>query len=248
MAPPSTGPTQLPNAQAPWTVPYHFGRWRRGTISVKMTRLRTMMPPPPIPWTERPPKSVAISGATAQMMEPIVNIKMEKIKRIGRPNMSDIEARNGIATDVDSRYAVPTQKLWVAVPPRSSTIACIVFLSVQSGVWSRLWQKNCMTSGWGLTLSEVTMIHASSDTMKLMTLRATMIISWWVVGFHSVSCRRDSSTTSSLPSGCCLLSRRKRPILIQWWSGAEGGRCRRWRSFGLVLETSCRNKMWTQIS
>lgn len=32
--------------------------------------------------------------------------------------------------------------------------------------------------GLSLTLSEVTMIHASSDTIKLMTLRATMIISW----------------------------------------------------------------------
>jgi hypothetical protein len=36
---------------------------------------------------------------------------MENIKRIGLPNMSDIEAKNGIATAVDSRYAVPTQKL-----------------------------------------------------------------------------------------------------------------------------------------
>lgn len=62
--------------------------------------------------------------AVAHMMEPMLKSATEEIRSTGRPNMSEILAMNGIETDVESRYAVPTQKPWVAVALRSSTMAC----------------------------------------------------------------------------------------------------------------------------
>jgi hypothetical protein len=42
-------------------------------------------------------------GAVAHVMEPIVNITTEETRSIGRPNISEIAARNGMLTDVESR-------------------------------------------------------------------------------------------------------------------------------------------------
>lgn len=68
------------------------------------------MPPAPMPWMERPLKSAPMLGAVAHTMDPMVNITTEEIRSIGRPNISEIAARNGMLTDVESKYAVPTQK------------------------------------------------------------------------------------------------------------------------------------------
>lgn len=42
-------------------------------------------------------------GAVAHTMDPIVNITTEETRSIGRPNISEIAARNGMLTDVESR-------------------------------------------------------------------------------------------------------------------------------------------------
>ena len=47
----------LPMDQAPRIIAKYFGRCLKGTMSQKMTWVTVMMPPPPIPWMERPVSS-----------------------------------------------------------------------------------------------------------------------------------------------------------------------------------------------
>ncbi len=51
-----------------------------------------------------------MSDALQHIAEPIANMEMENMSSNGRPNTSLIAARNGMATALERRYAVPTQK------------------------------------------------------------------------------------------------------------------------------------------
>lgn len=63
-------------------------------------------------------------GAVQHIMVPTANMDTEKKRSVGLPKMLETEARNGIATAVDRRYAVPTHIPCVVVPLRSSTMDC----------------------------------------------------------------------------------------------------------------------------
>lgn len=48
----------------------HLPRSRSGTVSTTTISVKQIMPPPPIPWIERPTKTTVKLSATAGMMEP----------------------------------------------------------------------------------------------------------------------------------------------------------------------------------
>lgn len=103
-SPPINGPSTLPRAQAARTMEKYFGLWRSGTISAKMTCPMVMMPPPPMPWIERPTKKTGKSLATgAQRMVPRVKNKTEARSISLRPKMSDRAAIKGWQTAQESR-------------------------------------------------------------------------------------------------------------------------------------------------
>ena len=71
--PPTTGPTMVPIDQAPRTMAKYLGRCLKGTISQKITWVMVMMPPPPMPWMDRPVSRTVKSWATEQRIVPTVN-------------------------------------------------------------------------------------------------------------------------------------------------------------------------------
>jgi hypothetical protein len=79
-------------------IPYHLLLNLNGTISVKITKPRIMIPPPPIPWTQRPMISVESLCETQHTIVPMVKVAREVRRQIGRPNMSLREATKGIVT------------------------------------------------------------------------------------------------------------------------------------------------------
>ena len=124
-SPPISGPRTLPSAHAASTSEKYFGRCRSGTMSAKMTCPMVMMPPPPMPWIERPTKKTVKSLAMgAQRRVPRVKNNTETTSISLRPNMSDSAAVNGWHTAHESRYDVPAQNASVAVPPRSVASLC----------------------------------------------------------------------------------------------------------------------------
>jgi hypothetical protein len=74
-APPTTGPATDPNAHIIEINPNHFPRSFRVTISVTMTYVRALMPPPPTPCTDRPMsimvELVAIAAITAPTVKKV---------------------------------------------------------------------------------------------------------------------------------------------------------------------------------
>lgn len=72
-------------------------------MSVKVTREMTTIPPPPMPWTARPASSWPILCDAAQMMVPMVNSETDATRVIGLPKISEKEAKNDMATAVDSK-------------------------------------------------------------------------------------------------------------------------------------------------
>lgn len=72
-------------------------------MSVKMTRERTIMPPPPIPWMERPMRSRPNACAVEQMIVPTAKKMSEDMRQGTRPKMSDREAIKGMTTAQDRR-------------------------------------------------------------------------------------------------------------------------------------------------
>lgn len=98
----------------------YFGRWRNGTMSAKMTWPMVMMPPPPIPWMERPmKKTVKFFAMGAHSAVPMVKNRTEVRSSSLRPKMSDSAAMKGWLTAHARRYDVPAQKASLADPPRS---------------------------------------------------------------------------------------------------------------------------------
>lgn len=73
------------------------------------------------------------------MTVPTENNATEKTRRVGLPKMFETEARKGMATAVDKRYAVPTHIPCVVVPLRSSTMdyrAC-QHIGLAKQVWAQ---------------------------------------------------------------------------------------------------------------
>jgi hypothetical protein len=72
-APPTTGPTIVPMDQAPRTIAKYFGRCLRGTMSQKITWVTVIIPPPPMPWMERPVSKMVKLWAAEHRIVPTVN-------------------------------------------------------------------------------------------------------------------------------------------------------------------------------
>ncbi|KAK1634955.1 hypothetical protein BDP81DRAFT_432308 [Colletotrichum phormii] len=124
MTPPSMGPTQFPSAHAAWTRPYHVGRSGNGTMSVKISRHKTIMPAPPTPWRDRPVNIKPMERDTQHKTVPTVKKATEVVRHGRRPNTRLRSAMNNITTALAKRYAVPIQKPSYVLSSRSATIAC----------------------------------------------------------------------------------------------------------------------------
>lgn len=119
-SPPMSGPRRLPTAQAPRTIVKYFGLCRSGTRSAKMICDKAMIPAPPIPCTTRPTSINMKSLAMPHKTEPKAKRNIEGTRSSRRPKISDNVARKGCNTACDSRYAVPVQKVSIAVPLSST--------------------------------------------------------------------------------------------------------------------------------
>lgn len=115
-APPMMGPDTDPMAHIIDRKPKYFPRSRNGTKSVTMISVRAMIPPPPIPWIERPTRITVKLSATLATMAPAV--KKTNATRISalRPKMSEREAKLGWKTVDVRRKDVPDQKASIALP------------------------------------------------------------------------------------------------------------------------------------
>ncbi len=93
-------------------------------MSAKMTWPMVMIPPPPMPWIDRPTKKTGkFLAMGAQRMVPRVKRKTDETSISLRPKMSDRAAMKGWHTAHDRRYDVPAQKASFAVPLRSTANA-----------------------------------------------------------------------------------------------------------------------------
>ncbi|EKG22636.1 hypothetical protein MPH_00010 [Macrophomina phaseolina MS6] len=70
MAPPMGGPTTVPSAARASNRPRYLDRSSSGTMSEHTTSAKTAMPPPPIPWTTRPPTMMPMFWAAPQRALP----------------------------------------------------------------------------------------------------------------------------------------------------------------------------------
>ena len=91
-------------------------------MSVMMTSVMEMMPPPPEPWIERPTSMAVKFLAVAQTMEPIVKRVMAKRRRGRRPQRWEKVMKLGCQTMEVRRKDVPAQKAWMASPLRATVI------------------------------------------------------------------------------------------------------------------------------
>ena len=91
-------------------------------MSVTMMIPIDMIPPPPMPWIERPASNSAKFFAAQQRAEPTVKKKTDSNKISRRPKISERAAMNGWQAALVRRYDVPVQKDCAAVPPRSLAI------------------------------------------------------------------------------------------------------------------------------
>ena len=85
-------------------------------MSQKMTWVMAMMPPPPIPCTQRPTSMTAKSCATAQRAVPKVKRTMDVTSSRWRPKQEEAAAITGWQTADVRRYDVPVQNVSAADP------------------------------------------------------------------------------------------------------------------------------------
>jgi hypothetical protein len=88
---------------APSTIAKYWGLCLNGTMSQNITWLIVMIPPPPIPWIDRPAKSTAKSFATEHVVVPIVKNTRANRRSGRRPKLSDIDAMTGWKTALERR-------------------------------------------------------------------------------------------------------------------------------------------------
>lgn len=106
----------VPSAHESWLMPTYVGRWRKGTMSVTMTRPRESKPLPPMPWIERPASISLKLFARQQMSVPTVKKDRDRRYMLRRPNTSDSATTNGWKTASVKRYDVPVQNVSTAIP------------------------------------------------------------------------------------------------------------------------------------
>lgn len=94
-APPMMGPDTDPTAHIIDRKPKYFPRSRSGTRSVTMISVREMMPPPPMPWIDRPTRITVKLFATLATMAPAVKKTSAMRMSALRPKMSEREAKLG---------------------------------------------------------------------------------------------------------------------------------------------------------
>jgi hypothetical protein len=92
---------------------------KRGYIRVKV-----MIPPPPIPWMQRPVNIMVKSFDTAQRIVPTVKKRRETMSSCCRPNIWLIEAMTGWNMAEVRRYDVPAQKASTEVPLSLRAMSC----------------------------------------------------------------------------------------------------------------------------
>jgi len=85
-------------------------------MSVTMISVREIIPPPPMPWIDRPTRIMVKFFATAETMAPTVKKMSATRIRLRRPKMSEREAKFGWKTVEVIRKEVPDQKASIAVP------------------------------------------------------------------------------------------------------------------------------------
>jgi len=95
----------------------HLPRSRRGTMSQAIISVRAIIPPPPMPCTERPTRMTVKFFATAAIIAPAPNRARETYTRGLRPKMWEKLPMIGWNTVLVRRKLVPDQKASIAVPP-----------------------------------------------------------------------------------------------------------------------------------
>ena len=122
-APPMTGPLTEPIAHIRLIQANHRPLSLKDTMSVMMTYVSALSPPPPTPCTVRPTRRVVIFWAMAEMTAPAVNNVRATRSTDLRPNMWEREAHVGWKTVLVRRKEVPAQNASIAVPLRSAAIS-----------------------------------------------------------------------------------------------------------------------------
>ncbi len=85
-------------------------------MSVMMISVIAMMPPPPVPWMERPTSIIVKFFDTAQTMEPTVKKVRAKRRRGRRPQRWEKATQLGCQTVEVRRNEVPAQNASIALP------------------------------------------------------------------------------------------------------------------------------------
>ena len=98
-------------------------------MSQKMTWVMAMVPPPPIPCTQRPTSMTAKSCATAQRAVPKVKRTMDVTSSRWRPKQEEAAAITGWQTADVRRYDVPVQNVSAADPRSERDISCVRYVS-----------------------------------------------------------------------------------------------------------------------
>ena len=79
-------------------MPTYLGRYLNGTMSEKQINERIMMPPPPMPCTDRPASKMPMLCETEHRIVPMANKRIDANRHWGRPRMSLREAVKGMVT------------------------------------------------------------------------------------------------------------------------------------------------------
>ena len=144
-----------------------------------MTCPMVIIPPPPIPCSERPTKKTPNPLATgAQSSVPSVKNMTDTKSTSVYPKMSDSAAMKGWHTAHDNRYDVPAQNASVVLPPRSTANVCQL-MSVQL-------IPSCPGP---LTGKTETRIVASKATMREINASVSITAHCCLPGFQSAGSR-----------------------------------------------------------
>ena len=94
--PPSSGPATLATPKTAPNRPWYLPRSRGGMMSPMMASARAIRPPPPRPWTARPPISIGIDWAAPAIREPIRKMTIASWNMGRRPRRSEILPHSGV--------------------------------------------------------------------------------------------------------------------------------------------------------
>lgn len=119
----------LPIDHEPSTMEKYWGRCLKGTISQKMSWVMAMMPPPPMPCTQRPMSMTVKSCASAQKAVPKVKETIDARSSRWRPKEDEAPAITGWKTAEVRRYEVPVQNVSAVDPWSECDISYVPYVS-----------------------------------------------------------------------------------------------------------------------